>query len=416
MSAEDDTGRPPNRIEIDLDADRRTDLSEAIQRGSRRVRFGLRRLVPERYRDRFGTTKRYLGIGLSLLALAVAVYTLVDVLFLVVAPYAGIPVQGFEYTFGIRILGFVVLALMWDLVGGQMGYASFGNMAFFGLGVYVVTMLLNGSIEAVGAQPFAVALVVAGALCLAYAFSVGIPLLRLRGHYFAVATLGVFVATQQLIANTKEAGLGSGLVVTQPELGDPDRTFLLLFVALTVLSSAAYIYLTRVRFGLGLNAIRDDEGKANSMGIHTTKYKIIAWSISALFTGLAGGLFAVHNAYINPLVAFNIDWTVFMILMVLAGGIGRFWGPVVGASLLWTIRNTLWSNPPWLQATSDTIGFPLNEAYIIVFSLILVVMVVSAPQGILGYLEDEGVFRYGARKLAKTPLGRFFDTGEEVET
>jgi len=414
MSTDEPQTDTPERI--DIDTDRHTDLAEVINRATRGVRLGIRRRIPESQRNRFGEVKRYLGIVLSFFAMAIAVYTLLEIVIMVVGPPIGLTTEGFEYTYGIRILGFIVLALMWDLVGGQMGYASFGNMAFFGLSVYVMVMLLRGSLEFVGTQPFVVALLVAGVLSLLYAFLLGIPLLRLRGHYFAVATLGVFVATQQLIANLEQAGLGSGLVVPQAGFEDVDRAFLLLFVGLAIAASLTYLYLVRTRFGLALNAIRDDEGKANSMGIHTTKFKIIAWSISAFFTGVAGALFAVHNAYINPLVAFNIDWTVFMILMVLAGGIGRFWGPVLGASLLWTIRNTLWSNPPWLQSISDTINVPLNEAYIIVFGLILVLMVVSAPQGVLGYLEDEGVFEYAADKAGETPLGRFAGNSEEGDS
>lgn len=401
---------------IDIDTDRHTDVAELLDRASRGVRLGIRRRIPEEHRGRFGEATRYLGIGLSLLGMAIAVFTLLKIALMVVGPPIGLTTEGFEYTYGIRILGFIVIALMWDLVGGQMGYASFGNMAFFGLSVYVMAMLLRGDLAVVGTQPFVVALIVAGVLSLLYAFLLGIPLLRLRGHYFAVATLGVFVATQQLLANLEQAGLGSGLVVPQTGFGDVDRTFLLLFAALTIAASFTYLYLVRTRFGLALNAIRDDEGKASSMGIHTTKFKIVAWSISAFFTGVAGALFAVHNAYINPLVAFNIDWTVFMILMVLAGGMGRFWGPVLGASLLWTIRNTLWSNPPWVQQVSDTINVPLNEAYIIVFGIILVVLVVGAPQGILGYLEDEGVFEYAADRLDQTPLGKYLGDSDEVNS
>lgn len=414
MSGDPGDDDPP--AEVDIERDRRPNLAEGINRMSRRVKLGIRRRIPDAHQKRFDSVVRYLGIGLSVLGIAIAAYTLVDVVYIIVAPFVGLPVQGFQYTFGIRVLGFVVIALMWDLVGGQMGYASFGNMAFFGLGVYTTAMLLRGSLEFIGTQSFTVAFLAAGLLCLLYGFILGIPLLRLRGHYFAVATLGVFVATQQLIANMEQAGLGSGIVIPQAGFGNIDRTFLLLFTGLTVVTSLTYLYLVRARFGLGLNAIRDDEGKADSMGLNTTKYKIIAWSLAGLFTGLAGSLFAVHNAYINPLVAFNIDWTVFMILMVLAGGIGRFWGPVIGASLLWTIRNTLWSNPPWVEWTSQQIGVPLNEAYIIIFGVILVVMVVGAPQGILGYLEDVGVFRYASKRIAETRLGQLLGIHEEVDS
>lgn len=402
--------------QIEINTDRTTGASEIINRASHHIRLSIRETIPQQHRTRFSALMRYIGITLALVAMAIAAYALVEILFMIISPLLGISTLGYKYTYAIRILGFIVLALMWDLVGGQMGYASFGNIAFFGIGVYTVVMLLKGSIGWIGAHSFTVALLAAGVVSLLYAILLGIPLLRLRGHYFAVATLGVLVATQQLVANMKQAGLGSGLVVPQTGFGDVNRTFFLLFSALAIASSFTYLYLTRARFGLGLNTIRDDEGKANSMGIHATKYKILAWSISALFTGIAGGLFAVHNAYVNPVVAFNVDWTVLMILMVLVGGVGRFWGPVIGAAFLWTIRTTLWNNPPYVQWMSDLIGFPLGEAYIIVFGIILIIIVVVAPSGILGYLESEGVFEYATQKIARTPLGHFIKTPNEVDS
>lgn len=388
-----------------VDLDERGGVARSINAVSRAARGVIRERIPEPYRETIDRVAAAVGTTLAVLALAVSVWMLLRIGLWVVGPAVGlVSVQTQQYTFAIRILGFLVLAQMWDLVGGQMGYISFGNITFFGLGVYVMVVLLNGTAPWIGAVGFRGALLLAGLVPLAYALVIGVPLLRLRGHYFAVATLGVYVATQQIIANLEETGGGSGITIDVPQFAQADRTFFLLFFGLAVVTVLAYWYLTTTRFGYGLNAIRDDEGKARAQGLPTTYYKTVAWGISGLFTGVAGGLFAVHNIYVNPYVAFSADWNLILILMALAGGVGRLWGPVVGAALLWQIRNTLWSNPPWVERLSTAVGFPIHEGYLLVFGVLLVFIVIFAPEGVLGYLSNRGVFDAVRKRVRGTPV------------
>ncbi|MFB6081189.1 MAG: branched-chain amino acid ABC transporter permease [Halanaeroarchaeum sp.] len=378
-------------------------IARALSRSSQRTKRAIRESIPEPYRDGYNRVVGGAGTVLGVLVLLAAVLVLLRTAFYVVAPYVGMPVTGSNYTVTTRILQFIVLALAWDLIGGQTGYASFGNIAFFGVGVYTVVVLMKGTL--VGTVGFPVAFFAAGVVALVYAAVLGYALLRLSGHYFAVATLGVLVATQQYVANLQQTGGGSGVTLPLPTFGSVDRTFFLLFLALALVTGAVYWYVMRSRFGYGLNAVRDDEAKARAMGINAARYKITVWGISAFLTALAGALFAYQNSYVSPGVAFNVNWTVLMILMALVGGIGRLWGPVVGASFLWALRNRLWSGGPVVAAVGNVLGVSLRGAYLVVFGLLLVGIVLGAPNGILGYLDDKGVFDAVRSRVADTRGG-----------
>lgn len=391
--------------EVDI-GERRGGVAAQINAVSRTVKHTIRERVPEPYRDGYTRAVSALGTVLAVLALLFGVYVLVRTVYFVFVPLLGGSIPSVQYTASSRILQFIVLALAWDLIGGRAGYSSFGNIVFFGVGAYVVAVLMNGTVSWLGTYGFPVAFLGAGLLSLVYALIVGVPTLRLRGHYFAVATLGLLVATQQYVANLEQTGGGSGLTMPTPTFGNINRTFFLLFFVLAIVSIVVYWYLTNARFGFGLHAIRDDEGKARAMGLNTTVYKTLAWGVSALLTGFAGALFAYQNAFVSPTVAFNVDWTVMMILMCLVGGLGRLWGAVLGAALLWEIRDILWSNGPLVQTASNLTGIPFSEAYLLVFGLVLVVFVLGAPEGILGYLESVGVFDRLRRPFEGTPIER----------
>ena len=347
-------------------------------------------VVPESVREQFGPWIRRVGIAVAVLILLATVYILLHTLFYLVAPYVGVHVKSNQYTVATRILMFIILALTWDLIGGQTGYTVFGNLTFFGIGAYTDVILMKGT-TALGTHGFVTSVVVAAVVGVLYALILGIPLLRLRGHYFAVSTLGVLIATRQYVANLAQTGGGSGVSLPLPGFGQIDRTFYLLFLALTVITVVAYWYLTNTRFVYGLNAIRDDESKARAMGIETTKYKITAWCISAFFFAIAGAIFAYQNSYISPGTAFSLNWSIFPILMALVGGMGRLWGSVIGAAFLWDLRNTLWSGGPAVNAIQSVTGISLQNSYLVVFGIILVLIVIGLPEGILGYLDETGV-------------------------
>lgn len=226
---------------------------------------------------------------------------------------------------------FVVLAVSWNIVGGLTGYAAFGNVAFFGLGAYTVGFMTDR-----GHLPFALALAVAPVIPAAFAAVIGVPLLRLRGHYFAIATLGTGIAVGEVIKNLDVFGGATGLF--PPILRRADWLFFYLMVGAAVLAVVVTWVVMRSRFGYGLIAIRENEDAAAVLGVNTTLYKVGAFVIAAALAGLAGGIFAQWNSFINQESVFPIEYNVDMILMAMIGGAGTLFGPVAGAIVLeWVI-------------------------------------------------------------------------------
>jgi branched-chain amino acid transport system permease protein len=307
-------------------------------------------------------------------------WALIAVLFVV---GAAVPVAGLEAGFYMTVLTelflFAVLALSWDLVGGQTGYPSFGNMAFFGVGAYTTAILTKDF--GVG---FPVAFVVAGLLALVFAAVIGAAVLRLRGGYFAIATLGVLLTAQQVSRNLDVTGGASGKILLQTPTGEQ---FYYLFLCLLTVEVALVYYLTNTRFGYVLNAIRDDEGKATAMGVNTTYFKTTAWMLAALFTGFAGGAWSLFNTFVDPATAYNPAWNVELIAMALLGGSGTVAGPVIGAfglHLAIVEIDTLFSG--WQLA---------------VLGAVVIVTVIAFPEGVVGTLKERAsameYYRYGGQ-------------------
>ena len=219
---------------------------------------------------------------------------------------------------------FVVMAGAWNLIGGLTGYAAFGNVAFFGLGAYSAGILIERF-----HVPFALALIPAVIVPAAFAGLIGLPLLRLRGHYFAIATLGVSVAVGELIKNLDFLGGSTGLFL--PLFRRADVLFFYLMAGAAIVTVAVTRLVLRSRFGYGLIAIRENEDAAAVMGVNTTAYKVAAFALAAALTGLAGGIFAQWNSFINQDNVFPIEYNIQMILMAVLGGGGSLFGPVAGA-------------------------------------------------------------------------------------
>ena len=224
---------------------------------------------------------------------------------------------------------FVVMASAWNLIGGLTGYAAFGNVAFFGLGAYTCAVLVDPH---KGNLPFAVALLGAVIVPAAFAGLIGWPLLRLRGHYFAIATLGTGIAVGEVIKNIDWLGGSTGLF--PPIMRRADLLFFYLMAAAAFLAVAVTWMVLRSRFGYGLIAIRENEDAAAVLGVNTTVYKVMAFMLAAALTGLAGGIFAQWNSFINQENVFPIEYNIQMILMAILGGAGTILGPVAGAVVL----------------------------------------------------------------------------------
>ena len=280
---------------------------------------------------------------------------------LAAAPLFGDPVL---IQYGINALLFATLAQSWNIIGGFTGYPSFGNSVFYGLGTYgtaIAMVQFN--------LPFGVGLAFGAALAMLCALLIGLPVLRLQGHYFAIATLGVSAAMQAIVANLDITGANSGLVLP---LTRADGMFYELALALLIACVLTVGWLARSRFGAGLIAIREDEDAAAAMGVNTTLYKTLALVLSALFTAIAGGINAYWITFIDPASAFDLTLNVRMVIMAMFGGPGTVFGPVVGAFVL--------------SAVYEMLANWISTAAALLFGLVIVLSVIFMPRGLADVL------------------------------
>ncbi len=280
----------------------------------------------------------------------------------------------------------VLFALTWDILGGQTGYNSFGNILFFGIGMYASAVLQRDA-----ALPYfpalAAGMVLAAFLAVAAAAILGAMILAMRGHYFAIATLGLGIAAGEIAAGWPYLGAGSGM--SPPLFPGPPATqylfFAYLFMTLAALALLVLAAIYRTRFGLALNAIRDNEDKAEALGLRTGACKIAAWMLAAAFLGLAGGAAGNMLGFIDPRdTAFaGATFGVWMVLMAILGGKGTLWGPVLGAFLFHVAQEVLWTYVLGWQRVA--------------LGLIVVAIVVFFPQGIAGWARQRWPERFGHR-------------------
>jgi branched-chain amino acid transport system permease protein len=215
-----------------------------------------------------------------------------------------------------------VLAQSWNFIGGFAGYAAFGNVAFFGIGAYSVGICVTSG------DPLWVGLLVGAALAAGFALLLGLPVLRLRGHYFAIATLGVGEALRELAAARNVGAPGGEMTLPLPVL--TPTQFFLAFVALSTACLLVTTWLTRSKFGYALAAIREGEPAATALGIATHRYKVAAFILSAIPAAVAGGLYADWSTGFDPATVFNVGISVEMVLLTFLGGAGTILGPLVG--------------------------------------------------------------------------------------
>lgn len=286
---------------------------------------------------------------------------------LALAVLAGVPWYGSDVLvqFGINTLLLAVLAQGWNIIGGYAGYASFGNSVFYGLGSYGVAIAM-----AQWELPFAAGLALGVVLALVFAVLLGMPVLRLRGHYFAIATLALAQVMTAIVSNIGLAGQNIGLVL--PPLNN-DPLFYELALGLLTLATLTVAWLTRSRFGFGLIAIRENEEGAAVMGVNTTLYKVTAFAVSGVFSALAGGIHAYWITFLDPESAFDISLNVKMIIMAVFGGAGTVLGPVVGAFSL--------------SAISELLSSEITSVAGLFYGAVIVAAVVLMPRGLADLLR-----------------------------
>jgi len=275
---------------------------------------------------------------------------------------------------------FVALAQAWNIIGGYTGYASFGHVAFFGIGAYTVAVLMNNyHVSFWAAMPIAVVIGVA------LAVGIGVPLMRLRGHYFAIATLGAAEGAREVINNlTPLTGGGGGITI--PTFGDQAPTayfgkpgFYIAFLVVAAASVAVAALLARSRLGFAMVALHQDEDAAAAVGINTTLVKVIAFGVSAAIVACVGAFYAFQQIEFYPTDVFDTNFTVLMVIMVVIGGSGTVLGPLVGAV--------------GLELLAQYLRVNLGIYNQLVFGGIIVIVVVFFPQGVVTFFRDAWLTR-----------------------
>ncbi len=296
--------------------------------------------------------KRVFLAALSLLVAALLLYPL--------------SATGYGVRLMLQLFMWIALAQSWNLISGLTGYVSFGHVAFFGMGAYTTAILV-----AKAGWPWLLAAAAGGVMAMVLAVVIGWPCLRLKGPYFAIAMLGLNEVLRVAVSYF-EGLTGGGNGLSMPSLDASVKIYYVMGAVALCVTGLTWRIVTS-RFGLRLMTIREDEVAAEAMGIATFRYKLYAFLLSAVGPGIVGGLAARDQGYIEPISVFPLVTTITMIVMVLFGGKGTIWGPVLGAVVLFLVQEVLW------------VRFP--SVHPLLMGAIIVAVVLAMPRGILGVLQ-----------------------------
>jgi branched-chain amino acid transport system permease protein len=242
------------------------------------------------------------------------------------------------------------------------GYISLGHAVFYGIGAYVAVL-------GFGNAPLWIMIPAAGLVAALFALLVGYPAMRVRGPYFVMLTYGLSELVKYIVVNIEaELGKFGRLLMGAPDL---ESLYMILWV-LAVLATALAWAVRRSRFGDGLRAIREDEQAAETMGVPVARFKLIAFTLSALIPGMVGAVMVMRSAYFEPLQVFSPVVSFSVVTMAIIGGSDDAPGPLLGALFLVVLSELLWANAP--------------EIYMILVGLMLIGFVLFAPDGIYGRL------------------------------
>ena len=277
------------------------------------------------------------------------------------------------------ILQSLIMAVAWNILGGFTGYVNFGAAGFFAVAAYT-TIALNKYLQGLGLQPPMLVYIAAGAVvCGLIGLGTGYLTLRLRGVYFAIATLALAVVFQTLANNWDYVGGAKGSYILTPAPPPFFSSYIkYLFFVMLLLSLFAIIvsrYIVHSKFGRGLAAVRDDEVAAECMGVPTLRLKLISTTVMGVLMGMAGAPYPFYVTYVDPQSAFSLGIAVNAIAMPMIGGTAYWYGPVIGAILLGTAQEVI----------SVTISSELN---VFLVGVVLVSFVILAPSGLVGLVND----------------------------
>jgi branched-chain amino acid transport system permease protein len=265
------------------------------------------------------------------------------------------------------ILMYVILTVSWVIFSGPSGYLSLASAAFFGIGIYTSAILLptKGAI-----LPVLVVVLIAGALSFVVAILVGALTLRLRGIYFAIFTFGLVELIKQVLLffEINVTGTRGRFIV----LVDTNTIYFIMLGTFVVLMLTAY-FLRNSKFGLALRSIGENEEAAAHSGVNVTMVKVITFGISAAFMGAAGATIAMRWTYVDPYIAFNALFSFLPVLMAIFGGLGQFYGPVIGATIFAYLEEVLLTKFPYY--------------YMLIFGAVLIATVLFMPVGLSGLIQ-----------------------------
>jgi branched-chain amino acid transport system permease protein len=281
------------------------------------------------------------------------------------------------------ILLAIVMATSLNIIMGYTGYVSFGHVVFYGLGGYMGMYLI-----ASWNVPLLVAALAGGAASALLAFLLGRAILRLRGAYFALVTIGVNEAMRTFVANFKPFGASTGIELqfsVYKTYGGPAQALWLVYYSVLVISIVSVLFsywLKNSKFGLGLMSIREDEDAAEIMGVVTPNAKTLAFVFSAILPGMLGVLFFFKNGNVQPGDAFRLNFSIESLVMIMLGGQGTVLGPLLGALGYQRLRGTL--------LTSDAmIGtLPLKNFQLVIAGLLMLLIILFIPAGLVGWLRQ----------------------------
>jgi branched-chain amino acid transport system permease protein len=298
-----------------------------------------------------------IAVGVAAVAFGVAVWINLDYLFFA----------------GYVILQYVVLATAWNILGGYTGYMNLGVSAFFALGAYT-TVALETALK----LPLPLTIPAAGVVAGVVGFGMGYLTLRLKGIYFAIATLALAVVAETFVTNWDYVGGSAGAYLLHPRrgpwFGSYTEYLFLLMLILATLAVVAARTVERSWLGYGLTAIRDDEVAAEANGVPTLRLKLFATALSGALMGMAGAPLPYYVSFLEPASAFNLGYAVTTIAMPMIGGTKTWLGPLIGSLLLATTQ----------QVATVTIS---SEVNLLVVGVLLVGFVMLAPNGIVGWFQ-----------------------------
>jgi branched-chain amino acid transport system permease protein len=286
-------------------------------------------------------------------------------LFLIFILFAFFPLYGSIYNVILltAIFMYIVLTMSWVIFSGPTGYISLATAAFFGVGIYTSAIL---------GKLFPLPIIICfGALASFFlALLVGALTLRLRGVYFSIFTFGLVLLIQQLL-------LWYEVNITHTRgrfviLVNNTTIYYVMFIILVVLILTAH-FIRRSKYGLALQSIGEDEEASAHTGINVNVLKTIVFAVSALFIGAAGAIMATRWTYIDPYIAFNPLFSFMPVLMAIFGGMGQFYGPIIGAAIFAYLEETLITKFPYY--------------YMLIFGIILVVAILYLPGGLVGLVQ-----------------------------